>query len=296
MEISFTFDVDKEIIGKCEEIVGQEISISRNANSEIHIVGFETVAGPRTRMIQSTSAGVDYLDFSRIPENVMVCTNAGAYNEVVAEHAFALILSHFRKISYYNELAHKGIFQREEVESVFGRTMGIIGYGSIGQTIGRIARDFGMKVMAYNRSEKQDGIVTEYYKSMKELSAKSDILVIGLPLTNRTSGIIRKDVLENLKGNVIVNIARGKVVYRNDMLDFLEKNPEKYYLTDVWWDEPHLHDHKFTDKLPENVILTPHVAGGIPMKSEHVILSACRNVRNYLDGNPKNVVDTSEFR
>lgn len=290
MEVAVTLNIDPDLLKKCSEIIGLDVKVDENADSEIQIVLSEAKINERTKMVQTVSAGVDHLNFINFRNDIVLCCNAGAFSYSVAEHTFALLLSRIKKIREFDSSTRKGEFKKERVGTLYGKTIGILGYGGIGRQIARIAKAFNMNVIGFTRSPKDDENTDRFAESIEETMKSSDILVIALPLTKKTENILDRKYLDNFRGNIIVNIGRADVVKKNDMLNYLKDNPEKSYLTDVWWGEP-----KIEDKIPDNVILTPHIAGISEDQFEFAVLNACRNVRKYLDKKPENVIDISEY-
>lgn len=290
MRISITYDVDKEIVDKCSEITGLEASVDREGTGEI-LIGFSKVKpGDKTVLIQTASAGVDHIDFSSIGEGITVCSNAGAYSGILGEMVFALLLSHAKKITQYDGETRKGIFKREAIGSLEGKTFGILGYGGIGRQSARIAKAMDMRTTAYSRSRREDQYLDGWAGTPDELFESSDIILISTPLNGQTEGMVNESLLSRFRGKYIINVARAEVVDREDMLRFLSENSDKYYLTDVWWGEPEI---KYP--VPENAMLTPHVGGFARETLPRVTIRACENVKRFLEGDPENVVDPDDY-
>ena len=290
MDLFFTFNVSPEVLKKCEEITGLKASVDRESGGELQIVSSKYKVTERTKLIQGVYGSLDGLALKAIPPGVTVCMNSGAFAQSAAEHVFAMLLTTTKKIIELNNKTHHKLFKKEAVGTLRGKKIGIIGYGGVGRAVADIAKAFGMTVIAYTRSQRDDPRVDQFVVSIARLISLSDIIVITLPLTNKTRGIINADALNMFNGNFIVNIARGEIVNKNDMLFYLKRNPEKYYLSDVWWDEPTIRD-----EVPPNVILTPHVADSVPADFDNAVIMACENVKKYLDGRPENVVDPAEY-
>lgn len=290
MKATILLDVPEEAAKKCSQIAGIPVTLNDPHDAEIQIGMRRFVPTTSLKMVQTVSAGVDHLNFREFDHSVLFCSNAGAFSDSVAQHAFALILSQSNKICHFNSEIRAGRYSKEPVITVRGLTLGILGYGGIGQSCARIARGLEMKVIAYTRSRKEDGLVDSYTDSSEELMKISDIVIIALPLTSKTRGIVNLKLLKSFRGSIIVNVARADIVDRNDMEKFLKENRNVFYLTDVWWNEPAIQL-----PLPENVVLTPHVAGISQDSMESALLRACENVRRYIDGQPGNVVNVSEY-
>ncbi len=290
MDVVFTFSISDSLLKKCREITGVNTVVDREGKGEIQIVTNKYWVNDRTKMIQSIYGSPDNLDFKNIPSDVIICKNPGALSNSVAEHVFALLLPTIKKINYHNLRTHKRIFKKEPEDTLRGKTLGILGYGGVGSKVAMIAKEFGMKVLAYTRSQRDDPNVDQYAISIAKLISQCDILLITIPLTQKTKGLINSDALSLFNGNIVINMSRAEVINKNDMLWYLKRFPEKFYLADVWWNEPVI-----SDVVPENCTLTPHVAGEVSSDYEEAVLSACRNARKFIDGNAENVVDPSEY-
>ncbi len=291
MKATILTDVADSVLNECSSILGMEISVNKPEDAEIQIVFRNFVPTKNLKLVQTLSAGVDHFDFFKLPEGVTFCSNAGAYSDPVAEHAFALILSQEKDICGYLQDARDGIFKRHPVGTLSGATLGVLGYGGIGKSAARIAKGFKMKVIGYSRHPDRDTNIDEFAGTPEELFSKSDIVLISTPLSNETRGMVSKRLLSKFKGRSMVNVARADVVDEHDMLEFLHDHPDFHYLTDVWWNEPNV-----AFPIPTNAYLTPHVAGDIREAIDRSrFIYACMNVKKYLDGHPENVVNVSEY-
>ncbi|WP_241761800.1 2-hydroxyacid dehydrogenase [Thermoplasma acidophilum] len=261
-------------------------------DAEAQVIKDRYVLGKRTKMIQAISAGVDHIDVNGIPENVVLCSNAGAYSISVAEHAFALLLAHAKNILENNELMKAGIFRQSPTTLLYGKALGILGYGGIGRRVAHLAKAFGMRVIAYTRSS-VDQNVDVISESPADLFRQSDFVLIAIPLTDKTRGMVNSRLLANARKNLtIVNVARADVVSKPDMIGFLKERSDVWYLSDVWWNEPEI-----TETNLRNAILSPHVAGGMSGEIMDIAIQlAFENVRNFFEGHPRNVVRKEEYR
>lgn len=291
MKATILHDVSTEVVEKCSAITGIDVSIQKPDDADIQIVLARFIPTGSLKVIQTISAGVDHLEFSKLPDGVELYSNAGTFSDPVAEHAFAMILAHEKKICKFFSETKNGLYKKERVGSLSGRTLGVLGHGGIGRSCARIAKGFGMNVNAFTRTPKDDHNVDRFLSSAEELVANCDILLLALPKTNATLGIVNSALLDKFNGEMIVNVARSDIVVEKDMRDYLSKYPEKVYLSDVWWNEP-----KIDSPLPENAFLTPHVGGISRESADNAVLRACTNVRRYLDGKPENRVDIGEYR
>ncbi len=290
MPVSITFNVDADLLKKCAEILGEPVTVDRDGTGDVEIVATKYSLNANTRIIQSIYASLDNLNLKDIPPHVKVCNNPGAFADSAAEQAFALILPSIKRVFYHNLRTHKRIFKKEPVQTLKGKTLGIMGYGEVGSRIARIARAFQMNVIAFNRKQKEDPNVDQFAASAARLIAQSDIMVICLPLTNQTRGLVNSDALNMFNGSMIVNISKAEVINKPDIFWYLKRFPEKVYATDVWWSEPAI-----VDEVPENCIFTPHEGSEVPGDFNEAVMKACRNARRILDGIDENIIDPTEY-
>jgi phosphoglycerate dehydrogenase-like enzyme len=254
------------------------------------------------KMIQSLSAGVDTLPWHSIPADVTVCGNMGSNAESVAEHTWALVLALSRRLHQYLPKVRAGDFSKSgENIMLWGRTLGVVGMGSIGRLVASIGKAFGMRVLGVTRSGKSaapcDFVGGE--ESLEYVIRESDVVVIASPLTKRTRGMINLDRLRMLKPNaILVNVGRAEIINREDLLAYLKENPEANIATDVWW--------KFEDGRPverelihyPNFIGTPWVAGAFGSSEvlRRMKMLAAENVTKFLKGEkPDNIIDRSDY-
>ncbi len=262
----------------------------------------------RLRFVQTVMVGVNHVPFRDLPERVVVCSNAGAFSLEVGEHAWGLLLAAAKKIVETHISVREGgraiaSFRGEEkdVTVLKGKTMGIAGFGGIGRAVTKYARACGMKVVAFNRSRREEPGVTFLYgrKGLERLLAVSDAVLISLPLTKSTDRLIGAKELSSMKRDaIVVNVARGDIVDQVALYEHLAANPSFRYATDVWWfkeGSETLETERPFARLP-NFIGTPHVSGPAGLAGGGPQRVAVENMIRYLRGlKPKNVVDRSEY-
>lgn len=261
------------------------------------------------RLYQAGNAGVNNVRFDLLGEHVVVCSNAGGYSDEVAEFAIGLMLAAGKRIVKFDRQIRAGTFERRrldelgrEVAFFGGETLGIVGYGGIGRSTARMARALGMKVMAFGRHPIKDGGVKPISgkAGLARLLRESDAVVVAVPLTNSTRGMIGKDELETMKRDaVLVNVARGEVVQKEAVYEHLVKNPSFFYATDVWWPDSGGVE-SFSPDLPflelENFVGTPHASGPSALASGTVAKGVVENLTRYFNARPlKNLVERSEY-
>ncbi len=244
------------------------------------------------RMVQTLSAGVDALDFRSLPAGVLVFSNAGAYTENVAEHAWGILLGVAKGVHLRNQKSTPRRLRRG--------TLLVVGAGSIGSEVARLSKSLGMRTIGSSRSFKSPELFDEAhgFSELPRDLARADAAVIALPLTKSTRGIVGYDLLANAKENVvIVNVGRGETVDEEGLLRWLRERPESRYATDVFWKAGGR--ESFATKawdLP-NFAGTLHVSG-TPAGEELVgaKVAAATNVRRYFEtGSALNQVDISEY-
>ena len=226
--------------------------------------------------------------------NITVC-NAGSYStNAVAQHVFALILEHYNKVGEYNKFVKDGGWIHSEKFSPFkpmkemdGRTLGIVGYGSIGKKVAKIAQAFDMKVLAYNRSPKKDESVR--FVEMDELLEKSDIVSIHCPLNSDSEKMCNKEFFEKMKdGALFINTSRGGVVDEQALIDAVKSKKISGAGLDVVAVEP-------MEKLEEildidNIIITPHSAWAPVETRTRLVEIVKNNIKKWVAGAPVNVI------
>lgn len=226
--------------------------------------------------------------------NITVC-NAGSYStNAVAQHVFALILEHYNKVGEYNKFVKDGWWIHSEKFSPFkpmkemdGRTLGIVGYGSIGKKVAKIAQAFDMKVLAYNRSPKKDESVR--FVEMDELLEKSDIVSIHCPLNSDSEKMCNKEFFEKMKdGALFINTSRGGVVDEQALIDAVKSKKISGAGLDVVAVEPMEKHEEILDI--DNIIITPHSAWAPVETRTRLVEIVKNNIKKWVAGAPVNVI------
>lgn len=245
----------------------------------------------RLRFVQLLSAGVDAVDFSALPEWLTVASNAGAYATAVSEHVLAMTLSLAKHLPQRHAALAAGRFEKWAPSlALDGAICAILGFGGIGTAAARLMTAFGARIYAVNRSSRTTE-PAEFVGSLADLDhvlAVADVLVISLPLTLATRGLIGARELALMKPTAImVNVARGPVVDQGALYEHLRTHPEFSAGIDTWWteptgDAPFRADYPFLD-LP-NVLGSPHNSSIVPGTMLSAARLAAENVRRYLRG------------
>ncbi|MGE0702269.1 MAG: 2-hydroxyacid dehydrogenase [Hyphomicrobiaceae bacterium] len=285
-EIVHLADLPAECRG--EALRRAHVMLARNTAKELRPGEGALAAG--MRLVQFVTAGVDYIPLSALG-NVPVAANGGAYAEPMAEHALAMTLAALKRLMIEHAKLASGTFDQFRPNRMLaGATVGILGFGGIGVATARLMRALGARVHAINRrgatDEPVDWIGGE--DRLGELLQKADVLLLSLPLTPRSAGMIGERELAAMKPDaVLVNLARGEIVDEAALYAHLVAHPSFTACIDAWWVEPVRHgrfemSHPFTS-LP-NVIASPHNSASVAGWRDMALTRAVENARLALTG------------
>lgn len=239
---------------------------------------------PRVRWVHSRSAGLDDLLFPELAHSEITLTNArGVFSEILGEFVIGAVLffaKGFRRLVRSQEAV---LWDQFDVVEIAGQTMGIIGFGDIGQAAARRAEAMGMRVLPFRRSSDPGG--------KRELLAQSDYLLLSAPLTPETREIIGADELAAMKtGAVLINVGRGPLVSEAALIEALREHRIGGAALDVFDREPLPAGHPFYTL--DNVLLSPHSADHTADWKERAMQLFLDNFERYRKGRPlQNVVD-----
>ncbi len=239
--------------------------------------------------IQFLFAGVDRIDFSIIPNKILVASGSGSNAASVTEHALALLLSLSKNLTIHQNALKSGIFSQLSPLNMklAGKNIGIIGYGTVGKRIGAITKILGMKTYAVNTSGESDADVTVTLDNLHDIIPQLDYIIITLALTKKTRNVITRKELEAMKDNaILVNVARGEIVNEKDLYEHLLHHPAFKAGIDVWWHYPKKKERwkqKYPIETLPNVQITPHNAAMVDMWKEEMIQFCCENVRRFIN-------------
>ena len=258
---------------------------------------------PRLRFIQSLRAGVDAIDFEQIPDGVKVCGNIGAYSDPIVEHTLGMILYLAKDLGARNSKLKNGVADHRSSLLLKGKTMGIVGAGGIGQAVAGTARCFGMRTIGVNTSGKPaPNFDRTVGMSKLNLALKlSDVVVLSLPLRNKTFQLIDRSKLQIMKKKcILINVGRGHVIDEEAMYNHLLQNPEFKCGLDVWWHYPK-GDEKFSQRFPflelPNFLGTPHISGYVPEEPEIALDYAVDNLVRFVKKKSlKGLVDREDYK
>jgi phosphoglycerate dehydrogenase-like enzyme len=243
------------------------------------------------RLLQTMSAGVDFLQFSALPAGLPVASNGGAYAEPMAEHALAMALAAAKRLIVEHTALANGAFNQFEMNRMLaGGVCGIFGFGSIGEATAKLMRAIGMRIHAINRRGRTDAEVDWIggVDRLDELLEVSDVLLISAPLSRTTRGIIDALALARMKPDaILINLARGELIDEAALFAHLRAHPRFTACIDAWWVEPGRHGRFVMDQpfmtLP-NVIGSPHNSATVAASRVEGLRRAAENCRRALLG------------
>jgi glyoxylate reductase len=296
------YEVD---VYKGEEFLSQEEMIARSKNADGIITQLrDTIdrnfiyALERTKIIANYAVGYNNIDIQAAKERGIYVTNTpGVLTDATADTAFALILAVARKIVQADKFVREGKFVGWKPKlflgyDLFGKTLGIIGMGRIGQAVAKRAIGFGMKIVYHNRKRLSEDVEKQFnasYLPLDELMSVSDVISIHTPLTNDTYHLINKERIALMKPSaIIVNTARGPVIDELALYEVLKEGKIAGAGLDVYENEPML-THGL-EKL-ENVVLLPHIGSATYETREKMSEMVAVNIIEALEGRiPPNLV------
>ena len=254
---------------------------------------------PAIRYIGVLATGYNVVDVKAAAQKGIVVTNIPSYGtDAVAQYAFALLLEMCHHVGLHDESVKAGEWEncqdfcywKTPLMELAGKTLGLIGFGRIGQRTGAIARAMGMKVLAYDRFQRPE-LENENcrYVSLEQLLAASDVISLHCPLLPETKGVINRDTISRMKdGVLIINTSRGDLVVEKDLAEALISGKVAGAAADVVSTEPIRGDNPLL-KAP-NMIITPHMAWGAKESRGRLMNQAVENLKAFLSGNPVNTV------
>jgi len=244
------------------------------------------------KMIQRTGVGTDMLDKEEIKKRgIPVYVNAGVNSRSVAEHTLMLILATLKRLPQINEQVHKGIWKKQvsgvSTSELFGKTVGIVGMGHVGQLVASMLRPFGANlvytdvVRRTETEEKELGLT--YCGSFMELLPQVDILTLHCPMVTENLEALNANTIDLMKdGAIIINTARGKLINPDALYDALKSGHIKAAALDTHYEEPLTEGYKLAEL--DNVILTPHIGGLSYEAFEAMMQKAMKNIEAFEQG------------
>ena len=254
-------------------------------------------ACPSIKLICCLSTGYNVVDIHAAKERGILVCNVPAYSTAaVSQFTFALLLELCHRIGHHDQTVHEGkwsscpnfcYWDTPQME-LAGKTMGIIGYGRIGQAVGNIARAMGMEVLAYSRTVHNDLNVN--YVDLDTLLSKSDVISLHCPLFPETEKLINAETIAKMKnGAILLNTSRGPVIDETAVANALQNGKLRGAAMDVVSKEPISPTNPLLSA--PNCIITPHMAWAPVETRQRILDTTVQSIRGYLNGNPQNIVN-----
>lgn len=256
-------------------------------------------ACPGMKFIGLLATGYNVVDYRYAGERGIPVCNVPTYGTAsVSQFSIALLLEVCHHIGHHDASVHAGNWERcadwcywdYPLIELEGKTMGIIGFGRIGQAEGRIARALGMKVLAYDLYPNDAGREIAEYVDLDALYARSDVITLHCNLTPENTGLINRDSIAKMKdGVILINNARGQLIHEQDVANALNSGKLGGAGLDVVYTEPIRGDNPLLKA--KNCILTPHISWAPKESRQRIMDCAVANARAFIQGSPINVVN-----
>ena len=278
-----------ERIGDAEIVVMNQTPISRRTID----------ACPNIRLIAVLATGYNVVDYNYARKKGIPVVNVPAYGTAsVSQCSIALLLEICHHIGHHSASVHAGNWASNPdwcywdypLIELEGKTIGIIGFGRIGQAEGRIARAMGMHVLAYDVYPNDAGRAIGAYVDLDTLLAQADVVSLHCNLTPENTGLINKENIAKMKdGAILINNARGQLIVEQDVADALNSGKLAAAGLDVVYPEPIRPDNPLL--TAKNCIITPHISWAPKESRQRIMDATAENIRAFLAGTPQNVVN-----
>lgn len=274
---------DNLIITRCQDadiIITNKVPINENTIKNL----------PNLKLVQISATGINNVDKSALDARQIALQNVAGYAHIsVPEHTIMLILNAMRALVHYHTAVIDGTWQQSgqfclhntPILDLHGKTLGIIGAGTIGKKVGEIAKSFGMRVLYAEHQHKPPR--NQDYTAFDDVLAVSDIISLHTPLTDKTYHLINDKTLTKMhKKPLIVNTARGDVVDSHTIVKAIKADTILGYATDVFCQEPPQNDPLLTLKDHPRVIFSPHNAWASQQAQTTLWQILCQNVDRFI--------------
>ena len=280
-----------ERIGDAQAVYVNKVPITRETIDQC----------PNLRFIGVLATGYNVIDVKAAKAKGITVCNVPTYGtDAVAQYAMALLLELCHHVGEHSECVKRGEWTNHEdwcfwnypLIELAGKTMGIIGFGRIGQAAAKLAKAFGMEVMAYDSHviSELEGTIC-HYTDLESLLKQSDVISLHCPLNTETEGIINKNTIDIMKGGaMLINTSRGPLIVEEDLKEALDCGKLGGAAVDVVSIEPIRNDNPLL--TAKNVIITPHIAWAPRESRQRLMDVAVGNLKAFIDGNPQNVVSS----
>ncbi len=287
------------------DITDEEEIAKRIGNAEIVITNKTPISAStiekckNLKFIAVLATGYNVIDVAAAKQRSIPVSNVPAYGtNSVSQFSIALLLELCHHIGHHSDTVFNGKWQESAdfcywdypLIELYGKTIGIVGFGRIGQAEGNIAKAMGMKVLAYDPYQSEAGKAIGEYVDLNTIYEKSDVISLHCNLTAENKGMINKESIAFMKKNVlIINNARGQLINEKDLADALNSDRIAGAALDVVSTEPIKSDNPLLKA--KNIIITPHISWASFDSRKRIMDCTLENVEAFIDGNAKNVVN-----
>lgn len=287
-------------------VAGSEDEVIRRIGNADVVIGNKTVitrrileSCPTVKLVCVLSTGYNVVDIAAARELGIPVCNVPAYGtQMVAQFAIGLLLELCHHAWLHSESVHNGDWERcpdfcywkVPVIELAGKTMGIIGFGRIGSTVGRIAKALGMRVLAHGSRPTEEGRAIAEYVDLDTLLTQSDVISLHCPLFPQTERMINRDTISKMKdGVILINNSRGGLVDEQALADALNSGKIAAAGVDVVSVEPITGDNPLLGA--KNCLITPHMSWAATECRERIMQITRENILAFCNGTPQNVVN-----
>lgn len=259
---------------------------------------------PKLQYVGVLATGYNVVDLTYATDHNIVVTNIPAYSTAsVVQHVFALLLAMTSHVKEHSQAVLEGqwcscpdfTFLKMSIFELAGKTMGVIGMGSIGVSVSRVASAFGMKVLAYSRHKKDLNIPNLTWCDLDTLFQNADVITVHAPLNDQTRQLICQKTLQQMKPSALfINTSRGPIVCEQELADALNKGQIAGAAVDVVCTEPMREDNPLLQA--KNIVITPHIAWATNEAKERLLAICHQNIEAFLAGKPQNKVNASSIK
>ena len=286
---STTHELASERIDDAEVVITNKVRIDRRAIE----------ANPGIRLIMLAATGTDNVDLDACRDNNIVVCNARQYsNPAVVQHVYTLILSLMTRVMDYHRDVREGLWSQSDIfclldhpiRELEGKTLGIVGYGNLGQAVAGVGRAFGMEIVLCERPGSTPSSDSERL-ALSDFLAASDVVSLHCPLTEDTRGMFSSAEFAAMKNDaILINTARGAIVDTEALVSALRDGQIGGAGIDVLDQEPPAPDYPLLNPDIPNLIVTPHNAWGTRESRQRLVDQLAENLGAWRDGQPVRAV------
>ena len=253
---------------------------------------------PNLKYIGVLATGYNVIDVKKADEKGIIVSNIPNYgSRAVSQFAISLLLEICNRVGHHSEVVKQGkwstnpdwCFWDYPLVELEHKTIGIIGFGKIGRCTGQIAVSLGMKALAYDNFQDDEGKSIATYVSLEELFKESDVIALHCPLLSSTEGIINKNNIDKMKdGVIIINNSRGPLIVEADLVEALNSGKILAAGIDVVSVEPIANNSPLLSA--KNCFITPHISWAAKETRERLLNLAVQNLKSFVEGKPINII------